>query len=128
MNAPTAGSGPSVIGVGGGPSGLSAAFRLQQAGCTVTVLEDDAQAGGKVRTEVRDGFVMDQGASVLPQAYTYVMQLLHDAGGDHLLQPGGTTVGFARADNIPFLHSANLPRDAIGTKLTSWTPQQKMEK
>src|SRR3546814_5786186 len=67
MNAPTTGSGPSVIVVGGGPSGLSAAFRLQQAGCTVTVLEDDAQAGGKVRTEVRDGFVMDQGASVLPQ-------------------------------------------------------------
>ena len=88
MNAPTTGSGPSVIVVGGGPSGLSAAFRLQQAGCTVTVLEDDAQAGGKVRTEVRDGFVMDQGASVLPQAYTYVMQLLHDAGGDHLLQLG----------------------------------------
>lgn len=126
MNAPTTGSGPSVIVVGGGPSGLSAAFRLQQAGCTVTVLEDDAQSGGKVRTEVRDGFVMDQGASVLPQAYTYVMQLLHDAGGDHLLQPGGTTVGFAREDKIHFLDSAHLLRDAIGTKLISWKSKAKM--
>lgn len=121
-------TGPSVIVVGGGPSGLSAAFRLQEAGCTVTVLEEDGQAGGKVRTAVRDGFIMDQGASVLPSSYKHVLGVLRDAGGAHLLQPGGSTVGFARGDVIHFLDSAHLIRDSLTTRLLSFGSKMQMVK
>lgn len=59
---------PLVI-VGGGISGLSAAWELQQAGMRdYLLLEAGPRAGGVLRTEMADGFVMEAGPdSVLTQ-------------------------------------------------------------
>ncbi|MCA9877642.1 MAG: protoporphyrinogen oxidase [Thermomicrobiales bacterium] len=54
---------PHVVIIGGGISGLAAARRLlrQAPRPRVTLLESDAQLGGKIRTERTDGFVIEGG-------------------------------------------------------------------
>jgi len=50
-----------VIVVGGGISGLTAAWRLKQAGVSVRLLERALRVGGCTTTERRDGFLLEKG-------------------------------------------------------------------
>ncbi len=71
MTSPTAGAEPDVdvVVVGGGLAGLACARRLAAAGVTVTVLEAGDAVGGRVRTDVVDGFRLDRGFQVLNPSY-----------------------------------------------------------
>ena len=51
--------------VGGGITGLSAAYELQRRGCSALVLEAGDRAGGVIRTERFDGWVVDCGPDAL---------------------------------------------------------------
>ncbi|WP_284741087.1 NAD(P)/FAD-dependent oxidoreductase [Amycolatopsis sp. RTGN1] len=64
-----------VVVVGGGLAGLSAARRLCGAGVAVTVLEAGDDVGGRVRTDVVDGFRLDRGFQVLLPAYPALRRL-----------------------------------------------------
>jgi phytoene dehydrogenase-like protein len=55
--------------VGAGLSGLAAARTLQRAGRSCVVVEASDGVGGRVRTDVVDGFVLDRGFQVLLTAY-----------------------------------------------------------
>jgi hypothetical protein len=55
--------------VGGGVAGLTAAFRLRQAGVDVTVYEA-GQVGGSVRSYLEEGFFWEAGASILQVSVT----------------------------------------------------------
>jgi phytoene dehydrogenase-like protein len=55
--------------VGAGLAGLTCARRLTAAGVPVTVLEASDGVGGRVRTDVVDGFLLDRGFQVLLTAY-----------------------------------------------------------
>jgi phytoene dehydrogenase-like protein len=68
-----------VVVVGAGLAGLSAAVRLQAAGCDVHVLESSASAGGRLSTERIDGFVVDRGFQVLNTGYPRAADLDLDA-------------------------------------------------
>jgi glycine/D-amino acid oxidase-like deaminating enzyme len=61
-------SGPVVI-VGAGLAGLSCAVQLQQLGIETEVLEASDGIGGRVRTDVIDGFLVDRGFQVILTAY-----------------------------------------------------------
>ncbi len=59
----------SVVVVGAGLAGLSAATLLNRAGCDVTLLEASDGVGGRVRTDEVDGYRLDRGFQVLLTAY-----------------------------------------------------------
>ncbi len=50
-----------VVIAGAGISGLSLAFELQRAGISVSVLECEPRAGGKIDSELREGFLCERG-------------------------------------------------------------------
>ncbi|MGA9119012.1 MAG: protoporphyrinogen oxidase, partial [Bacteroidota bacterium] len=52
---------PRVLVIGGGISGLSAAFWLKRAGFPVEVLEEDPEAGGTMKTVVDNGWLVEMG-------------------------------------------------------------------
>lgn len=58
-----------VVVVGAGLAGLSAARRLHEAGRDVIVIEAGDGVGGRVRTDVVDGYRLDRGFQVLLTAY-----------------------------------------------------------
>jgi protoporphyrinogen oxidase len=65
-----------VIIVGAGLAGLTAALELQKAGKKVVVLEATEEPGGRVASEVVDGFILDKGFQVLLTAYPEAQKYL----------------------------------------------------
>src|SRR5271163_991603 len=65
-----------VVVIGAGLAGLSCAISLEAAGLTVTLLEASDAPGGRVRTDVVDGFRLDRGFQVLLTAYPEAKRLL----------------------------------------------------
>lgn len=61
-----------VVVVGAGLAGLSCARHLQRAGRSVAVLEASDGVGGRVRTDIVEGFRLDRGFQVLLTAYPEV--------------------------------------------------------
>lgn len=67
---------PKVVVIGAGLAGLSCAVRLASRGVRTIVLESTDRVGGRVRTDVVDGFTLDQGFQVLLTAYPACRELL----------------------------------------------------
>jgi phytoene dehydrogenase-like protein len=65
-----------VVVVGAGLAGLIAAERLERADLSVVVLEAADAAGGRVRTDRRDGLLLDRGFQLLNPAYPEVGRVL----------------------------------------------------
>jgi len=64
-----------VLIVGGGLAGLSAAFHLEAAGVEVTVIESSDRAGGRVASDVIDGFICDRGFQLINAQYPALQEL-----------------------------------------------------
>ncbi len=62
-------SNPGIIIVGAGLAGLCCALTLQEVGFEARILEAGDAPGGRVRTDVQDGFLLDRGFQVLLTAY-----------------------------------------------------------
>lgn len=60
---------PTVIIIGGGLSGLTAARQLQTKGIDFLLIEATDRVGGRVKTDLVDGFRLDRGFQVLLTAY-----------------------------------------------------------
>jgi protoporphyrinogen oxidase len=75
--------------VGAGPAGLTAAYRLAQAGRPVEVYEADSVVGGISRTVERDGWRFDIGGHRFFTKVASVEELWHEIlpGEDFLLRP-----------------------------------------
>src|SRR5580692_911630 len=58
-----------VVIIGAGLAGLSCALSLQAAGVPSTLMEASDRPGGRVRTDVVEGFRLDRGFQVLLTAY-----------------------------------------------------------
>jgi protoporphyrinogen/coproporphyrinogen III oxidase len=74
-----------VIVIGGGISGLACAYRLQQLGVAVTVLESSSQPGGVIDTESSDGFLFESGPQSF-QGTESVLALVRELGLEPELQ------------------------------------------
>ena len=75
--------------IGAGPAGLTAAYRLAQAGAPVEVYESDTVVGGISRTVERDGWRFDIGGHRFFTKVASVEDLWHEIlpGDDFLLRP-----------------------------------------
>jgi phytoene dehydrogenase-like protein len=88
---------PDVIIIGGGLAGLTAARQLHDKGVSFLLLEKSDRIGGRVKTDVIDGFRLDHGFQVLLTAYPETRRWLDYAAldlkaflpGAILLYPGG---------------------------------------
>ena len=69
-----------VIVVGAGLAGLACAQRLSRAGVEVVVLEASDGVGGRVRTDVVDGFRCDRGFQLLNPSYPALPHVLGEGG------------------------------------------------
>ncbi|MEH0421463.1 protoporphyrinogen/coproporphyrinogen oxidase [Streptomyces sp. B21-083] len=111
-----------VVVVGAGISGLTAAFRLQRQGWDVTVLEAADHVGGKMASRERDGYVLNRGATMIPQAFTALTRLCADVGlGDPFtLMP--LSFGIPRDGTVLPLGGAGVAAAVRGirTDLLSW--------
>jgi oxygen-dependent protoporphyrinogen oxidase len=92
----TGGSSPHVVIVGGGISGLAAAFFLRDAtvggaAVRVTVLEGSPRLGGKLSASEVAGVSMDEGAEALLARRPEGIELITATGLGETLVPAGTT-------------------------------------
>lgn len=107
---------PEVVVVGAGLAGLAAALHLQATGRRVTVLEASDGVGGRVRTDVIDGFLVDRGFQVLLTAYPEVHEVLDvDALRLGAFEPGAVIRHGGRFHHVsdPFRRPLEAPRTAL---------------
>lgn len=119
-----------VVIIGAGLAGLTAAKTLHEAGKDVCILEAGDGVGGRVRTDIVDGFRLDRGFQVLLTAYPEVQRSLDlntldirafdagaliwidDAGhaiGDPFRDPS-SLIGTVRSPVLPLLDKLRLLR------------------
>jgi hypothetical protein len=65
----------SVVVIGGGLAGLSAAVTLQEAGREVEIFEGSDRVGGRVATDHIDGFILDRGFQLINAGYPEIKRL-----------------------------------------------------
>jgi oxygen-dependent protoporphyrinogen oxidase len=83
---------PHVVIVGGGISGLAAAFFLRDEAARVTVLEGSPRLGGKLSVSEIAGVAVDEGAEALLVTRPEGTELIAEAGlGDQRTAPGPTS-------------------------------------
>jgi len=117
-----------VVVVGAGIAGLSCAWRLQQAGHDVEVLEREKTPGGRMRSERRGEYLLDRGAQFIASGYRNLHQIADSLGLGHrieniactrnaILRDGKLRAGdydslgeFLRSDLLSTRAKARLPR------------------
>jgi len=103
-----------VVVIGGGLSGLSAAWELERLGVAYTLIEVKSRLGGSIDTERADGFVIDHGSFVLEKYgdWPFLAQLgLQDA-----LTPIGR---YRDGELVVFAEGTQTLIDALASRLTA---------
>lgn len=128
---------PSVYIIGAGVAGLVAAHHLEEKGLHVSILEADKAPGGRVQTDLQDGFLLDRGFQVLLTAYKEVdryldknaLELRHFKTGA-LIYEGGRTFRIADPLRDPhqFLPMLTSPVGTIRDKIRIWQLAEELKK
>ena len=113
--------------IGAGLGGLTAAYRLQQAGYSVQVLESGVGPGGRVQTISKDGYVFDLGADAITDGYLEYIELARAVGIADKLVPASPHIGMLRAGRIIDLDCSRIVSMAM-TPLLSWTAKLQLLK
>ena len=85
---------PKVAVVGGGAAGLNAARHLNELGADVTIYEQNKMLGGRARSELLEGCVVDVGAQLFGSGFTALFQFADamGAGSSVVRSPGRDAV------------------------------------
>lgn len=117
-----------VLVVGGGITGLSAAWEAMRAGARVTLVEASPQVGGKVRTERVDGFAIEHGPDSFVSYRPAALGLINDLGmAEEVITVGGSRQVHLRSDGrllpLPDGMGMVLPTRMgpfVTTRILSW--------
>jgi len=114
--------------VGGGISGLAAAYRLKQRGDDVTVFEGSSRAGGILGTVVRDGYVIETGPDSILSEKPWALTLAEELGlGSEIIKTrphprGAYVVNHGKLVRVPegfSLMAATNPQEMLRSPLIS---------
>jgi oxygen-dependent protoporphyrinogen oxidase len=102
-------------------AGLAAAYRLQQAGFEVHVLEAEGHVGGRAHANRHDGWTLNTGATLLSSSYEHMIALCKELGLEDNLVKVNPTVGIATGGEVHWLRGAGpgAAIDFIRTPLLS---------
>jgi len=109
---------PQVIVVGAGIAGLSAAKTLSKAGVAVKVLEASGRVGGRMRTDVINGFVVDRGAQFLSSRYELLLSMIREMGFESAIRRTSPWSAIVR-DGKGCRFRGDNPIDALASGLLS---------
>src|SRR5437899_656116 len=124
-----------IVIVGGGISGLSAAYYLAKAGVSSTLIEKRPRLGGVIQTERIDGCLVEGGPDSFLAAKPWAMDLIRDLGlegevigsNDHLrktfIRKRGRMIPMP--DGLQFLVPTRI-LPILTTPLLSWTTKARM--
>jgi protoporphyrinogen/coproporphyrinogen III oxidase len=113
-----------VVIVGGGISGLTAAYRLKEAGFEVTLLEREDTVGGKARSSSADGITFDWGPNGFLSNAPETLQLMRDLELEDELEPASDAVKHRFVWRGKLQELPGTPPAAIRTALL--TPLEKL--
>lgn len=103
--------------VGSGLAGMTAAWRLQQQGWTVKLLEAEDRAGGRVLSGEKDGFLLDFGPTLITNNYTEYLKLVQELGlSDHLVD-SSSVVGVVSGRDLHLLDASRPLSSFAATRL-----------
>lgn len=109
---------PAVAIVGGGISGLVAAYQLHALGVPFVLLERGTRLGGVVLTERIDGYTIDAGPDALLTQKAAALDLCRDLGLSHRLRPQLHRQTFV----VRGRRLRKLPEASVLGIPTRWTP------
>jgi protoporphyrinogen oxidase len=105
--------------IGGGTSGLAAAYTLEQAGAECLVLEKRDFAGGRIYGTEREGFTLDLGAQFFFSRYHTTFDLMQKLGIYDQLAKWAKPMGILRDGTVHMAYSSimdNLKHPSSGLK------------
>ena len=94
--------------IGAGLAGLSAALTLQEAGADVTVLDASDRVGGRVASDLIDGFILDRGFQLVNLNYSEIKRWGIGEELDFKLAPRSVRVSYDQS-NVSLGDPRNLP-------------------
>lgn len=109
----------SAIVIGGGLSGLTAAYRLQQAGRQVTVLERADRTGGCAATVSKNGYLADVGCNLINDSFEHYLSLAGELGVGDRVVSSSRVADFVR-DGRPISVDPARKLRLAGNRLLSW--------
>lgn len=123
--------GSGAVVVGGGITGLAAAYQLTRAGVPVLIVEASERLGGKIRTEQIDGFLVEAGPDSFIAYRPAATELSRELGlGDAIIRTTDPRIVHirARGEMIPMPEGMGLVLPTrlapfVTTRLFSW-PQK----
>ncbi len=71
--------------IGAGIAGLSAGYHLKRAGFDPVIFEKESFVGGRMSSDLEEGFVIDKGAYMFPGSYKSLRPLLRELGLENSL-------------------------------------------
>ena len=111
----------SAVVIGGGISGLTAAYRLQNSGYSVTVLEKSDRVGGAMYTHSQNGWLAEYGPNTILESNTKIKNLISKLELDEeKISPGLVSSSRFIVKNKKLLPLPLSPAEFLTSPLFNW--------
>lgn len=106
--------------VGSGIAGMTAAFRLQQAGFAVRVLEATSIIGGRMTCRRINGYTLNRASTLLAGQYKFLTELMGEVGLGDRVKYSDFKIGTVRNGKVYSLRTNHMILDSLFSGLLSW--------